>query len=56
MWLIKDAGAVRAHIISLSIWVSKYTSQMIREQGNYDLLIEVNRIIMQGLGARVAAA
>jgi flagellar protein FlaF len=48
--------AVRAQIISLSIWVSKHTSQMVREQGDYDLLIEVNRIIMQGLAPQNAQA
>ncbi len=41
--------AVRAQIISLSIWVSKYTSQVVREQLGYELLIDVNRTIMQGL-------
>jgi flagellar protein FlaF len=48
--------ALRAQIISLSIWVSKYTSQIVREQGDYDLLIEVNRIIMQGLSPQAAQA
>jgi flagellar biosynthesis activator protein FlaF len=41
--------AVRAQIISLSIWVSRHTSEVVRSKGDYDLLIEVNRTIMQGL-------
>ncbi len=39
----------RASIISLSLFVSRQTSQIIRNQGDIDLLIEVNRSIMQGL-------
>lgn len=49
--------AVRAQIISLSIWVSKYTSDVIRGADDIEPLIDVNRIIMQGLGgASVEAA
>lgn len=39
----------RASIISLSLFVNRQTSQVIRSQGDLDLLIEVNRSIMQGL-------
>ncbi len=39
----------RASIISLSLFVSRQTSQVIRNKGDLDLLIEVNRSIMQGL-------
>ncbi len=39
----------RASIISLSLFVNRQTSQVIRNQGDLDLLIEVNRSIMQGL-------
>ncbi len=49
---------VRASIISLSIFVGRHTSETIRGSGSLDLLIEVNRTIMQGLspgaGARAA--
>jgi flagellar biosynthesis activator protein FlaF len=50
--------ALRASIISLSMFVSRHTSQTIRGGGSLDLLIEVNRSIMQGLkpGAPVPAA
>jgi flagellar protein FlaF len=40
---------VRANIISLSIWVSKHTSLVMRNQEEIAPLIEINRIIMQGL-------
>jgi len=42
--------ALRAGIISLSIWVSKHTSAVIRREDEIEPLIEVNRMIMQGLG------
>jgi flagellar protein FlaF len=40
---------LRASIISLSIWVGKHTSQVIRRQEEIEPLIEVNRMVMQGL-------
>jgi flagellar protein FlaF len=49
---------LRASIISLSIWVSKHTSQVIRRTEEIEPLIEINRMIMQGLrnsGQAVAA-
>jgi len=42
--------ALRASIISLSIWVGKYTSLVIRQEEDIQDLIDVNRMIMQGLG------
>jgi len=66
MWsvLAADCGAegnqlppeLRAGIISLSIWVSKYTSDVIRGDEDIQDLIDVNRMIMQGLSARAEAA
>ncbi|ACG77797.1 Flagellar biosynthesis regulator FlaF [Phenylobacterium zucineum HLK1] len=48
---------LRASIISLSIWVGKHTSLVIRQQEEIEPLIEINRMIMQGLsGASEAAA
>lgn len=50
---------LRASIISLSIWVGKHTSLVIRNQEEIEPLIEINRMIMQGLagnGASAAAA
>ena len=46
---------LRAGIISLSMFVSRQTSQTIRSGGDLDLLIEVNRTIMQGLSPGGAA-
>ena len=40
---------VRAQIISLSMWITKYSKRVMREGAPVDPLIEVNRTIMQGL-------
>ncbi|HEY0107658.1 MAG TPA: flagellar biosynthesis regulator FlaF [Rhizomicrobium sp.] len=40
---------VRATIVSLSLWVSRYSKQVTRNGASLDPLIEVNRNIMQGL-------
>jgi flagellar protein FlaF len=40
---------VRAKIVSLSLWVSKYSRRVTREKASLDPLIEINRTIMQGL-------
>ncbi|HUZ11547.1 MAG TPA: flagellar biosynthesis regulator FlaF [Caulobacteraceae bacterium] len=42
----------RARIISLSLWVGRYTSQVMRGQEDIEALIEVNRMMMQGLSSR----
>ena len=42
---------VRAKIISLSLWVAKYSRNVTREKAPLDPLIEINRNIMQGLQA-----
>jgi flagellar protein FlaF len=48
---------LRASMISLSIWVSKHTSLVIRNKEEFGPLIEVNRMVMQGLtDAKSAAA
>jgi flagellar protein FlaF len=41
---------VRAQIISLSLWVSRYSSHVIRNRESVEPLVEINRTIMQGLG------
>jgi flagellar biosynthesis activator protein FlaF len=41
--------SLRASIISLAIWVGRHTSKVIRRQEHFEPLIEVNRMIMQGL-------
>jgi len=40
---------LRAQIISLSLWVNKYSKQVSREGASIEPLIEINRTIMQGL-------
>ena len=47
---------LRASIISLAIWVDKHTSLVIRNKEDFEPLIEVNRMIMQGLAGQGAAA
>ncbi|MDP3736650.1 MAG: flagellar biosynthesis regulator FlaF [Hyphomonadaceae bacterium] len=41
--------ALRAQIISLSIFVDRYSGQVMREGQSFDVLVEINRTIMQGL-------
>ncbi|MGN6422521.1 MAG: flagellar biosynthesis regulator FlaF [Asticcacaulis sp.] len=45
----KLPAQIRANIISLSIWVNKHTSLVMRSKEEIAPLIDVNRIIMQGL-------
>ena len=40
---------LRARLISLAIWVDKYSSTVLRGDGPIDPLISVNRTIMEGL-------
>jgi flagellar protein FlaF len=49
---------LRASIISLGLWVGRHTSKVIRKEEQIEPLIEVNRLIMQGLSPtpNVAAA
>lgn len=49
------APPVRAQIISLSMWVSKYSSQVVRDGEDVTPLIDVNRSMMQGLAPAEAA-
>lgn len=55
-----DANAlpppIRAGIISLSLFVARYSSQVMASAMPIEPLIEINRTIMQGLAARPAAA
>ena len=49
---------LRASIISLSLWVTKHSSAVMRREEEIEPLIEINRMIMQGLaaGASTSAA
>ncbi|MES1201040.1 MAG: flagellar biosynthesis regulator FlaF, partial [Pseudomonadota bacterium] len=44
--------SLRAQIISLGLWVARYSSQVLREGVEVDPLIDVNRAMMEGLAAR----
>lgn len=46
---------VRASIISLSLWVNRHTSAVMRKEEPIDDLIDVNRLMMQGLAPAEAA-
>lgn len=46
--------AVRAHIISLSIFVAKHTSVVARGEDDFSTLIDINRMIMQGLSGQAS--
>jgi flagellar protein FlaF len=46
--------AARAQIISLSIWVNRHSSLVMRKVEDFEPLIEINRMIMQGLSGREA--
>ena len=48
--------SLRASIISLAIFISNETRQAMRGGGDIDTLIEINRMIMQGLAPQAAAA
>ena len=41
--------SLRAQIISLSLWVNRHSSAIMRREETFQPLIDVNRIIMQGL-------
>jgi len=41
--------SLRAHIISLGIFVFRESSRVLRESRSFDDLIEINRIVMRGL-------
>ena len=44
--------ALRGQIISLAMWVGRYTSEVLRNGADIDPLIDINRTMMEGLAAR----
>lgn len=48
-------ASLRAQIISLSIFVDKHSRAVMREGAPMDVLIEINRTIMQGLSPSPAS-
>ena len=47
---------LRASIISLSLWVGRHSSAVMRKEEDFEPLIDINRTIMQGLAGRVEAS
>ena len=47
---------VRAQIISISLWVSRHTSAVMRREETIEPLVEINRMVMQGLAGAPQAA
>jgi flagellar protein FlaF len=48
--------ATRAQIISLARWVTAYSSDVMRKRESVEPLIDVNRIMMDGLSGKSAIA
>lgn len=48
--------ALRASIISLALWVDRFTSDVVAGQEEIGPLVEVNRSVLEGLAASRAAA
>jgi flagellar protein FlaF len=44
--------ATRGQIISLSLFVNRHTSAVMRGKGDLETLIDINRMMMQGLASR----
>ena len=47
---------LRAQIISISLFVDKHSSAVLRQGASIDVLVDINRSIMQGLAPAQAAA
>jgi len=45
---------LRAQIVSIAGWVSRYSSEVIRDGADIDPLIDVNKNVMQGLAPAAA--
>jgi flagellar protein FlaF len=43
---------LRGQIISLAMWVSRYSSEVLRDGADVEPLIDINRTMMEGLLAR----
>lgn len=50
------AKPLRAQIISISLFVSRHSSAVMRGEETFDELIDINRMIMQGLAGPAPAA
>jgi flagellar protein FlaF len=47
---------LRGSIVSLSLWVNRHTSAIMRNEASFQPLIDVNKMMMQGLEARAEAS
>lgn len=45
-------AALRGQIISLALWVSRYSSDVLRDGADIDPLVDINRTMMEGLAPR----
>ncbi|MCA8885978.1 MAG: flagellar biosynthesis regulator FlaF [Hyphomonadaceae bacterium] len=43
---------LRGQIISLAMWVARYSSEVLRDGADVEPLIDINRTMMEGLAAR----
>jgi len=43
---------LRGQIISLALWVGRYSSTVLRENADIEPLIDINRTMMEGLSVR----
>jgi flagellar biosynthesis activator protein FlaF len=48
--------SLKARLISLAIWVTNYSSKVLREERPIDALIDVNKSVMTGLLGQSSAA
>lgn len=48
--------ALKANLISLSLWVQRHTSAVMRGEASLDSLVSVNKDIMEGLGSTAGSA
>ncbi|WP_366657507.1 flagellar biosynthesis regulator FlaF [Fodinicurvata sp. EGI_FJ10296] len=46
---------LKAQLISLAIWVTTYSSKVLREEKTIDALIDVNKSVMTGLSGQSSA-
>ncbi|MGE0741536.1 MAG: flagellar biosynthesis regulator FlaF [Hyphomonadaceae bacterium] len=43
---------LRGQIISLAMWVARYSSEVLRDGADIEPLVDINRTMMEGLAAR----
>ena len=48
--------SLRAQIISISLFVGRHSSEIMRGDGDFETLIDINRMVMQGLAPQQQAA